>query len=98
MGLKRAEWEARGGKIRVFHPEFGLPMIINDERPGRNDMCPCGSKKKYKKCCLNRMPEPPVLTEEQKAMLEKQHAVQQALASGDEGVDMLDQTTKGEKA
>ncbi|HJS73853.1 MAG TPA: SEC-C metal-binding domain-containing protein, partial [Vicinamibacteria bacterium] len=23
-------------------------------RPGRNDPCPCGSGKKYKKCCLDR--------------------------------------------
>jgi hypothetical protein len=22
--------------------------------PGRNDLCPCGSGKKYKHCCLNR--------------------------------------------
>lgn len=22
---------------------------------GRNDPCPCGSGKKYKKCCLNRV-------------------------------------------
>jgi len=22
------------------------------ERPGRNDVCPCGSGKKYKRCCL----------------------------------------------
>lgn len=22
------------------------------EEPGRNDPCPCGSKKKYKKCCM----------------------------------------------
>jgi hypothetical protein len=22
------------------------------EKPGRNDRCPCGSGKKYKKCCL----------------------------------------------
>jgi hypothetical protein len=25
----------------------------NDFEPGRNDPCPCGSGKKYKKCCLN---------------------------------------------
>jgi hypothetical protein len=25
-------------------------------RIGRNDMCPCGSGKKYKKCCENRVP------------------------------------------
>jgi preprotein translocase subunit SecA len=22
-----------------------------DKKPGRNDPCPCGSGKKYKKCC-----------------------------------------------
>jgi hypothetical protein len=27
---------------------------ISMERPGRNDLCPCGSGKKYKKCCLPR--------------------------------------------
>jgi hypothetical protein len=26
--------------------------IINEEKIGRNDPCPCGSGKKYKKCCL----------------------------------------------
>ena len=25
--------------------------IEADEKPGRNDPCPCGSGKKYKKCC-----------------------------------------------
>lgn len=25
--------------------------IINDDKIGRNDSCPCGSGKKYKKCC-----------------------------------------------
>jgi preprotein translocase subunit SecA len=25
--------------------------IINKDRVGRNDLCPCGSGKKYKKCC-----------------------------------------------
>jgi uncharacterized protein len=24
-----------------------------ESRPGRNDPCPCGSGKKYKKCCLH---------------------------------------------
>ena len=26
-------------------------IVRNSEKIGRNDMCPCGSKKKYKKCC-----------------------------------------------
>jgi len=28
--------------------------ITADEGPGRNDPCPCGSGKKYKKCCANK--------------------------------------------
>lgn len=28
--------------------------IKKQEEPGRNDPCPCGSGKKYKKCCLNK--------------------------------------------
>ncbi|HJG95841.1 MAG TPA: SEC-C domain-containing protein, partial [Romboutsia timonensis] len=25
--------------------------IVKEEKVGRNDACPCGSGKKYKKCC-----------------------------------------------
>lgn len=28
------------------------PFIREEPRVGRNDPCPCGSGKKYKKCCL----------------------------------------------
>ena len=28
--------------------------IIKERKIGRNDSCPCGSGKKYKKCCLNK--------------------------------------------
>ncbi|PHS37974.1 MAG: hypothetical protein COB07_09335 [Sulfurovum sp.] len=28
--------------------------IKSEEKTGRNDPCPCGSGKKYKKCCLNK--------------------------------------------
>ncbi len=27
------------------------PVTIHSEKIGRNDPCPCGSEKKYKKCC-----------------------------------------------
>jgi hypothetical protein len=30
---------------------------------GRNDSCPCGSGKKYKKCCLQHQPAPPSATD-----------------------------------
>ena len=42
------EEEARPFRVRaVTHSLFGARKI------GRNDPCPCGSGKKYKKCCLN---------------------------------------------
>lgn len=35
--------------------EAGVPVFIpRTAPPGRNDECPCGSGKKYKKCCLRR--------------------------------------------
>jgi len=30
------------------------PLISTKAKIGRNDPCPCGSGKKYKKCCLNK--------------------------------------------
>ena len=36
-----------GGKI--------VPFKRDSPKVGRNDPCPCGSGKKYKKCCLNKM-------------------------------------------
>lgn len=29
-------------------------IVVNNNKIGRNDPCPCGSGKKYKKCCLNK--------------------------------------------
>ena len=29
-----------------------IPLRKNGHRVGRNELCPCGSGKKYKKCCL----------------------------------------------
>jgi SEC-C motif len=31
----------------------GAPMVNSYKGVGRNDPCPCGSGKKFKKCCLN---------------------------------------------
>ncbi|WP_085931013.1 SEC-C metal-binding domain-containing protein [Anaerophaga thermohalophila] len=30
---------------------FNHQKILHRLKPGRNDPCPCGSGKKYKKCC-----------------------------------------------
>ena len=37
-----------------FFDESALPYVRATEKVGRNDPCPCGSGKKYKKCCLPR--------------------------------------------
>jgi len=35
--------------LRIVHGEKLL-----EEKLGRNDLCPCGSGKRFKKCCLER--------------------------------------------
>jgi len=32
----------------------GVPPQPLREKTGRNDLCPCGSGKKFKKCCLTK--------------------------------------------
>ena len=32
-------------------PGKGTPIVRSEPKVGRNDPCPCGSGKKYKKCC-----------------------------------------------
>jgi tetratricopeptide (TPR) repeat protein len=34
-----------------LHKDSGGKTIVKGFKPGRNDPCPCGSGKKYKKCC-----------------------------------------------
>jgi len=34
-------------------PPIDQPIVRDEPRIGRNDPCPCGSGKKYKKCCMN---------------------------------------------
>jgi hypothetical protein len=41
---KKNEMEKEG-------PAIQLAPVINENKVGRNDPCPCGSGKKYKKCC-----------------------------------------------
>jgi preprotein translocase subunit SecA len=38
-------------KIEERKTEIKKPIIVSGKKPGRNDPCPCGSGKKYKKCC-----------------------------------------------
>lgn len=39
------------GKGHHHHHEPQTPIVREEPKMGRNDPCPCGSGKKYKKCC-----------------------------------------------
>ncbi|MBI5244408.1 MAG: SEC-C domain-containing protein [Elusimicrobia bacterium] len=44
-------WERVPGALRWLAGDHGLP---ESGKVGRNEPCPCGSGKKFKKCCLDR--------------------------------------------
>jgi uncharacterized protein YchJ len=50
---QRDDWKVHYTQAEhLFRDE--TPMLSNEvSNIGRNDMCPCGSGKKYKKCCMN---------------------------------------------
>lgn len=58
---KRIEDEIAEAKAKHEKEKYGYNTVISNDLPyikkdsdiGRNDPCPCGSGKKYKKCCLN---------------------------------------------
>ncbi|MFP4422966.1 MAG: SEC-C metal-binding domain-containing protein, partial [Desulfococcaceae bacterium] len=49
--------ENLGLKVARLHPprERIMDAETGKKKVGRNDLCPCGSGKKYKKCCLGRV-------------------------------------------
>lgn len=52
--LKQAKKSRPQAKVRdPFIPTIVKPYIRDVAKTGRNSPCPCGSKKKYKKCCGN---------------------------------------------
>jgi len=38
--------------ISLNEDDFSLPYEREGKKTGRNESCPCGSGKKYKKCCI----------------------------------------------
>ena len=42
-------------KRKEIKKEYNESRIVkNENKVGRNDPCPCGSGKKYKKCCIDK--------------------------------------------
>ena len=46
------EGHVHGPDCNHHHHEVQTPIVRAGAKIGRNDVCPCGSEKKYKKCCL----------------------------------------------
>jgi hypothetical protein len=47
--------EPSPAREREDYPEWKpAPILRTEKKVGRNDPCPCGSGKKFKKCCMNR--------------------------------------------
>jgi len=44
-----------GNPVPLVHflPDLYKTTVVSDKNIGRNEPCPCGSGKKYKKCCGN---------------------------------------------
>lgn len=48
------EWEpllSEDRRKELYREQRNSGTIVKDKKIGRNDPCPCGSGKKYKKCC-----------------------------------------------
>ena len=50
--LDEAEAETEKSRHSVLHRPWEGPAVNPHKHIGRNDPCPCGSGRKYKKCCL----------------------------------------------
>lgn len=51
-GVSREELERRLHEFQMTRSRAALAENLQFQKSGRNDPCPCGSGKKYKKCCL----------------------------------------------
>jgi uncharacterized protein YecA (UPF0149 family) len=47
--------EIAGNGGRQSGADASLPVRRTESKVGRNDLCPCGSGKKYKFCCLAKL-------------------------------------------
>lgn len=55
--IRKQRYEENQNK-KALHNSFGGVANQPNYNVGRNDPCPCGSGKKYKKCCLNKQKTP----------------------------------------
>ena len=51
MVAAKADWLYNLPQWKEIYSEEELKRLYKEQKVGRNDPCPCGSGKKYKKCC-----------------------------------------------
>ena len=55
LGLRKKRSKPREKNfLQKMVEKYELEVISTEPKIGRNDPCPCGSGKKYKKCYLNK--------------------------------------------
>jgi hypothetical protein len=54
MGRPKEQPKAKAPSFDKLVAPAPLPPIVGRKKAGRNDPCPCGSGKKYKKCCMGK--------------------------------------------
>lgn len=54
MKKPRHEATARDYSRRYGYPSLQKPLVRDLPKYGRNEPCPCGSGKKFKKCCIDK--------------------------------------------
>ncbi|WP_263078755.1 YchJ family protein [Endozoicomonas sp. Mp262] len=47
-----SEFIRENGQWYYIHPALTRAPAMKERKPERNDPCPCGSGRKYKKCCM----------------------------------------------
>jgi len=77
-GIPRADLDRRIRDYQTARRQTALHEALTMEKVGRNDPCPCGSGKKYKKCCMAKhqelresLPPEQLRRMEEKAKLQK---------------------------
>lgn len=77
--------------LTAIEGKIGVAVI--DEKPGRNDLCPCGSGKKYKQCCLQLSKRYGGGLDEKRPTLDVSNLIQTAIAHHQEGNLIQAETT-----
>ena len=86
-GITRAELDKRLEAYQTAQRKMALVDQLVMHRVGRNEPCPCGSGKKYKKCCLSQHEEarktvPPERLKEMEKLAKAREKLAKEIAKG----------------